>query len=190
MKNSIGIVFAAQMGNAERGQGHMEELRAPARAAAEGNALWVREMGVVGKPGELEQQLPPLNATNRLLGRRQNSGKTHFILFVRKVPPAQNTWPKYSAPWAEFREFRCSRTPSRAAPGAISGRLAGCPISRPAWSHGGTLGHTVSKWGGDSELPSTGSSSFPTAQQLLTERARGTCRGHPRGSWETQHCHT
>lgn len=46
----------ARMENAERGQGHMEELRAVARAAAEGRALRIAEIRACGEPGESEQQ--------------------------------------------------------------------------------------------------------------------------------------
>lgn len=129
-KNSIGIVLPAQIENVERGQGHMEELRTPAR----GNIL---EKGVVGKPGDLKQQLTHLNAWKQAAGQEMNSGKWLFILFGRKAAPAPNTW------WQTLLPAGIWAIP--ALPGlcpvfelllGYRGEAAGCPTSQPCVSEG------------------------------------------------------
>lgn len=55
----------------------------------------------------------------------------------------------------------------------------GAPRGTPCLSEGETVNYPA-----QAAVPS-----LQTAQQLLTERARGACRRHPRSSWEMQHCH-
>lgn len=55
----------------------------------------------------------------------------------------------------------------------------GAPRDTPCLSEGETVNYPA-----QAPVPS-----LQTAQQLLTERARGACRRHPRSSWEMQHCH-